>query len=795
MFKKSIIAVPLLSLAVLGTSILPFSIAINESKAAETTPALNGLNGAQLSESKRFALVIGIEDYPESPLSLPVDDAKLVKQKLESVGFEVTLVIDPTLGQLIEARDEFVKKINSSGDDVTALFFFAGHAVQFNGHNYLIPAESRLLPDPGEMAESPSEAAFIDRAMDAQLGILDYLSDSNASQVIFVLDACRNNPFNPRHRAGARPAGGLAAMDAKPGGPDTFILFAASPGQTASDGESGASNSPFTQAFAEAISQPGSSLATVYSQVNEQVRRITSGRQRPYQEGVLFNFHFVEPVAAPAIASGSARLLETGVEQRQYEVVRDGYALLRQTLAEKSIDEIKKAAEGGDAEAQYLLGIAYNAGEGVTADPERTAYWLRRAAVRGFSRAQFAYGQRLYWGWGETETNKTEGFDWWMVAAENGNASAMLEIGDAYLFGNEGVSGKDLAKAEEYFNQALSLGATEAETALGRLYTVKATEAQKAGDTEAFEQANEKRLAYFGQGAQKGSSGSMYRLAQMYRYGDYVEADLQKAIGWYKKSVSAGDIDAALELAQLYRDESEAGLGEAQFEEAAKYFRIAMDLGSKTAGIELADLIEKGKVEVTPETAQEAIQLYEQAVADGSLRAASSLSSIYLKGELTDKDLKKAEQYGLKALELEKTTEPDSEDAWPMYIKIAHHNLLKLYKQEGLQPTDPQLVQFIEDRIGPIDDNMKRFTVPITCGTIKSPFHVYVWDWKLDEPPTTAQFAWVEKARGCKVPDDVVEAFEKLYTIARENNVSYSELTVYALNNANKNNSNENNNE
>nr|WP_228059026.1 DUF2610 domain-containing protein [Nostoc sp. LEGE 06077] len=81
---------------------------------------------------------------------------------------------------------------------------------------------------------------------------------------------------------------------------------------------------------------------------------------------------------------------------------------------------------------------------------------------------------------------------------------------------------------------------------------------------------------------------------------------------------------------------------------------------------------------------------------------------------------------------------------------------------------------------------LTRFTVPITCGTIKSPFEVYVWDWKLNEPPTTAQFDWVEKARGCEVPKDVVESFQKLYKIARENNVSFRELSIYALSNANQ---------
>jgi hypothetical protein len=489
---------------------------------------------------------------------------------------------------------------------------------------------------------------------------------------------------------------------------------------------------------------------------------------------------FRDPPPAPVVASGPARLIETGFERREYDVARDGFQLLRQTLAKKSIEDIKKAAEGGDAEAQYLLGLAYNSGEGVTEDPERTAYWLRRSATRGFSRAQFAFGQRLYWGWGGLKPDKKEGFEWWLVAAENGNASAMLAIGETYLYGREGVPGEDLAQAEKYYNQALLLGNLEAETNLGFLYGMKATKAQKAGATKSFEQASEKKLAYFQSAAQKGSSSGMYQLAYMYRFGDYVKVDLQKAIEWYTKSTAAGNADAAEALGQLYAYDS-TELGKAQPEEAAKYFRIAIGLRSETAGIELADLIRNGKVK--SKTRDEAVQLYEQAVSKGALRAAAGLSEVYLKGELVTKDLKKAEQYGLKALELEKTVKPDSEDAYPMYARLAAYNLLKLYKEEKLQPPKPQLVKDLEARVGPLNGGMKHFNVPITCGTVKSTFRVSVWDWKLDEPPTTAQFAWLEKARGCEVGKDVIEAFQKLYKIARDNNVSYSELTEYAVKN------------
>jgi uncharacterized protein len=645
---------------------------------------------------------------------------------------------------------------------------------------YLIPAKSRLL---NNLNEYPSEADFIDQSIDVQLSILNHLSQSNASKVIFVLDACRVNPFNPDHRASGRPSG-LSSVSAKPGGPDTFILFAAEPGRVALDGATNASNSPFTESFADAISQPGSSLEAVYRQVREQVKKNTREKQRPYQEGVLFSFMFRDALVSPGAGFGQARLLQTGWERSRYDIISDGNELLKQFLSKKSIDDIRKAAESGDAEAQYLLGIAHNSGTGVAKDPERTAHWLRRSATRGFSRAQFAYGQRLYWGWGEIIPNKKEGFEWWLVAAENGNASAMLEIGDTYLYGRDGVPKQDYNQAEKYYNQALSTGHVEAETSLGQLYGAKATKAKKEGDIKVFEQASQQKVALFQKAAQKSSSNAMYQLANLYHYGDYVKVDLQQAVQWYKKSTSTGNIDAATALANLYLDESKAGFGKPQPEEAAQYFRIALSLGSKTAGIELADLITKGKV--TSKIPDEAIKLYEQAFANGSLRAASSLSDVYFKGEVVAKDLKKAEKYALKALSLQETVKPDSEDAYPMYVKAAAHNLLKLYTKEGLQPATPNLVNKLVAQVGPVDAGMKRLTVPISCGAVTSAFNIYVWDWGLDEPPTTAQFDWLQKARGCEVSKDIVESFQKLYKIARDNKVSFQELVLYALNNSSK---------
>ena len=733
------------------------------------------------STSKRLALVVGVDDYPEAPLRFPVKDAELMTKQLESVGFEVMLIKNPTLGALEEARDEFIKKVNQSGEDVTALFFFAGHAIQFDGHNYIIPAKSKLFSNSnGLINNAPNKAAFIDRGFDAQLSVLNYLGESKASKIIFVLDACRTNPFNPDHRAGSRPHG-LVKMNAKSGGPETFIFFAADPGRVAFDGDNTASNSPFTQAFTNAISQPGSTLEAVYRQVYDRVQSSTNGQQRPYQEGVLFSFMFRDAQKSLELDLKQSRI-NTGFEKRDYDMANDGVALLKKILEKKSFKELLQAAENGDAEAQYLVAAAYSSGEGVSTNQERTSYWLRRSAVRGFGRAQFFYGSLLFYGEGAIKRNPEEGLAWWQVASENGNLSALINMGDAYRIGTQVK--EDLEKAEQYYQRVLSAGHKEAETNLGRLYDARAIKAKKINDKKAFETAQEKKLAYYKQAAAKGSSDGMKLLAYMYHYGDHVMADLPMAIQWYKKAVDAGDVDAAERLTSLYTYESETTGRKSQPKEAEKYLRIAILLGSKTAGVDLAELIRDGKV--AAKTPDEALQLYEQALVNGSLVAAAKLSDIYLKGDLVKKDPNKAEQYALTALELSKTVKPDSEDALPTHKYLAAFNLLKLYREEGVKPATTGLVDKLAAQVGTFSSKMKRFTVPIICGSVASSFNVYVWDWSLDEPSTTEQFNWLKNARGCEVSKDVVESFQKLYKIARENKVSFHDLCAYALGNANK---------
>ena len=146
----------------------------------------------QASASQRIALVIGNAAYAESPLYNPVNDAIAIDERLTALGFEVVRVTDADLRSMQSALVEFTRRIE---DDATALVFYAGHGVQANGRNYLVPIDARL--------ENESSLRF--EALELN-DVLEELEYSRSKLNLVVLDACRNNPFLRRFRGGSRGA-------------------------------------------------------------------------------------------------------------------------------------------------------------------------------------------------------------------------------------------------------------------------------------------------------------------------------------------------------------------------------------------------------------------------------------------------------------------------------------------------------------------------------------------------------------------------------------------------------------
>lgn len=228
------------------------------------------------SETKRVALVIGNSAYAIGPLKNPVNDARAMRDALLDLGFEVTYHENLTQKNMKLAIRAFGKKINGGA---VGLFYFAGHGVQVNGQNFLIPVDS--IPNSEDEVEF--EAVRADE-------ILAQMARAENGMNIVILDACRNNPFARNFRSTSE---GLARMNAPTG---TIIAYATAPGSVASDG-AGTNNSIYTQALLRYMRMPGLSIEEVFKRVRIAVRETTQKKQTPWEESSLTgDFYFRETV-------------------------------------------------------------------------------------------------------------------------------------------------------------------------------------------------------------------------------------------------------------------------------------------------------------------------------------------------------------------------------------------------------------------------------------------------------------------------------------------------------------------
>ncbi|WP_291851705.1 caspase family protein [Bradyrhizobium sp.] len=231
------------------------------------------LAGAQSAFAEnRLALVIGQSAYRAVPaLPNPVNDARAVTQLLTDSGFEVSTASDLSQTQMRQTVSEFAGKVAAKGADTVALVFYAGHGLQIDGENFLVPIDI----DPKREADIPIQAVRLN-------DILNTLNSVPSRMRILMLDACRNNPFPEISKTAG---GGLAIVDAKVGAPGTFLSFSTSPGAVAEDG-SGA-NSPYTTALLAAGKERGIPIEETFKRVRLAVNKVTEGRQTPWDSSSL----------------------------------------------------------------------------------------------------------------------------------------------------------------------------------------------------------------------------------------------------------------------------------------------------------------------------------------------------------------------------------------------------------------------------------------------------------------------------------------------------------------------------
>ncbi|HEV8110763.1 MAG TPA: caspase family protein [Burkholderiales bacterium] len=279
---ERILASPLALLRrIVGGALLASALALAASaqgtEAAAPLPTAKGSMG-----ERRVALVIGNARYPTIPLNNPENDARVVGATLRGLGFEVTEHVNLPVRKFRQVLRDYVRTLQST--EGVGLLYYAGHGVQIDGRNYLLPVDINLR----------DEEEIKDEAIDIDDLFVSKLERAKTRGLIVILDACRDNPFRGKTR-NIQAAGGLAEMGAR----GALIAYSAAPGATAEDGAEGG-NGVFTRHLVREMLEQGVEVETMFKNVRVKVLRDTSKRQMPWVNSSLtvdFQFNPQRPDA------------------------------------------------------------------------------------------------------------------------------------------------------------------------------------------------------------------------------------------------------------------------------------------------------------------------------------------------------------------------------------------------------------------------------------------------------------------------------------------------------------------
>jgi WD40 repeat protein len=268
------------------------------------------IHDPEQATERRLALVVGNSTYSNAPLANPANDGRAMSTRLRQLGFEVMEKENATREDMVRLSREFGNRLKLGG---VGVFYYAGHGVQLNGVNYLLPVDSDIQ----------DETELQTRAYDVN-EILNKMDSAKNRLNVVILDACRNNPLR---RATRSDLHGLATMQQ---GSGTIVAYATQPGATAADGPVGG-NSLYTQQLLLALSQPGLRVEDVFKQVRVEVYRRSGGAQTPWENSSLIGeFYFNRGSggqAMPAETGTPAPIqLATASEPRQASLGREPQA-------------------------------------------------------------------------------------------------------------------------------------------------------------------------------------------------------------------------------------------------------------------------------------------------------------------------------------------------------------------------------------------------------------------------------------------------------------------------------------
>lgn len=483
---------------------------------------------AATEDKKRVALVIGISNYSHaSQLPNPVQDATKLASVLSNIGFDVTLRTNLGINDLRDAVRNFADKADNS--DV-ALVYFAGHGIEMGGQNYLIPNDAELRRD---------------RDLDHEALTMNLVSSSleGAKRLrIILLDACRNNPFaaqmkiaKSRTRSVSR---GLAPVE--PIG-DSIVVYASKHGTVAEDGAG--NNSPFAEALAKMLPQPGVEISLMFRKVRDEVIKATDRRQQPFVYGSISGdpFYFMPsvniqnnvvinntPSADKSACSIWPQIATTATKAQVQAFLSECHDGIFYRLAQARLKELKGSAIATLTPPKPAVNKFPESSE--TAD------------------ALYNKAKNYQWGTGGLKKDNKKALELFMQAAAKGHAKSMTDVG--WMNENGHGTARNMHIALEYYQKAADKGERMAMNNLGWMYT----------NGNVVQINYTKAIEYYRKAIALGEPLAMTNLGWMYETGKGVSVNYNEAFKYYKQAADAGDLQGLHNTGWMYA----AGRGTAQ---------------------------------------------------------------------------------------------------------------------------------------------------------------------------------------------------------------------------------------
>jgi uncharacterized protein len=553
---------------------------------------------ARADTPRRVALIIANADYVNGgPLKNPVSDATLIAAALKKAGFQV-VDVEANLG-----TGAFNHALRAFGEQAAgadaAVIYYAGHGIEAQGTNWLLPVDV-TLDAPRDL---DYEAISIDKVLAATEG---------ARMRMVVLDACRDNPFaKSRSWSGATRGGGQGGL-AEVKADDVLVIYSAAPGEKALDG-SGV-YSPFAQSLAQRLPEPGMEIHLLGSKVRDDVLRMTGEHQRPYVSlsisgdafffvggvnlnvtrgpaqpppqvlafdvrqvdmalwtsvgssndvaqlnaylGQFPNGMFAEaarakiaalnrsavtisptlpPTNSVPVPQSAAKAAIAHISSADW-TTSPGRDVLRRVLNQASITDVEALAQADDPRAQALMGWAFDYGDGgKVKDFTQAMAWSVKAANHGDPSGQELVGNLYATGRG-VERDDAQAMAWYRKAADQGRAAAQSGIG--YLY----ERAQDYVQAMAWYRKAADQGFAMAQNNIGFFYDTGKGVAQDSAQA----------MVWFRKAAAQGDAGAQSNIGDLYAHGRGVEQDYAQAMAWFRKAADHGHATAQRNIGDFY---------------------------------------------------------------------------------------------------------------------------------------------------------------------------------------------------------------------------------------------------